>query len=340
MLDEFSQLRIEPAPPPSSASAQLPCPIASLPEEILTHILTALAVTDVVSFARLARVSKRLAYLVLTEDSVWKHVALGEEYGFKAMHYDFACDIEGDPLGVNDEIAKYLESYQEDDFEDLEAGPELSATPEEKQVAFLNVSEQLLTSTYAGSWRQMFRSRPRLRFNGCYISTVNYTRAGANSTNTLTWGAPVHVVTYFRYLRFFRDGTAISLLTTSEPSDVVHHLTKANLHHHHTSNMLPSSVMKDALKGRWRLTGPLSLPHGNSEEVEGDVLIETEGAVSKYTFHMRLALAHAGKGARNNKLAWKGFWSYNRLTDDWGEFGLKNDRAFYWSRVKSFGTGL
>jgi F-box protein 9 len=98
--------------------------------------------------------------------------------------------------------------------------------------------------------------------------------------------------------------------------------------------------MKDALKGRWRLTGPLSLPHGNPEEVEGDVLIETEGVVSKYTYHMRLALAHAGKGARNNKLAWKGFWSYNRLTDDWGEFGLKNDRAFYWSRVKSFGTGL
>ena len=340
MLEEFSQLRIEPGPPPTSISPQLPCPIADLPEEILTQILTALAVMDVASFARLSRVSKRLAYLVFTEDSIWKRIALEEEFGFKAMHYDFACDIEGDPLGVNDEIAKYLDSYEEVDQNDLEIAPELPATPEEKEAASTALSEQLLHSTYGGSWRQMFRSRPRLRFNGCYISTVNYTRAGANSTNTLTWGAPVHVVTYFRYLRFFRDGTAISLLTTSEPSDVVHHLTKENLHDHHTSSMLPSNVMKDALKGRWRLTGPLSSPNGSSIEIEGDVLIETEGVVPKYTYHLHLALAHAGKGARNNKLAWKSFWSYNRLTDDWGAFGLRNDRAFYWSRVKSFGSRL
>lgn len=98
--------------------------------------------------------------------------------------------------------------------------------------------------------------------------------------------------------------------------------------------------MKDALKGRWRLTGPLSSPNGPSDEAEGDVLVETEGVVPKYTYHLHLTLAHAGKGTRNNKLGWKGFFSYNRLTDDWGEFGLRNDRAFYWSRVKSFGTGL
>ena len=342
LLEEFSQLRIEPAAPPTSASPQLPCPIANLPEEILTDILTTLAITDVASFARLAQVSKRLAYLVLTEESVWKRVALGHEFGFPAMHYDFACDIDGDPLGANDEIAKYLDIYEERDPEDPDKGPELLPTPEEKEAAFLATSEQLLQSTYAGSWRSMFRSRPRLRFNGCYISTVNYARPGANSTNTLTWGAPVHVVTYFRYLRFFRDGTAISLLTTAEPGDVVHHLTKENLHQHHggASSMLPSSVMKDALKGRWRLTGPLSSAPGASGEVEGDVLIETEGVVPKYTYHLHLALANAGKGARNNKLAWKGFWSYNRLTDDWAEFGLRNDRAFYWSRVKSFGMGL
>ena len=342
LLEEFSQLRIEPAAPPTSASPQPTCPIANLPEEILTDILTTLAVIDVASFARLAQVSKRLAYLVLTEDSVWKRVALGHEFGCAAMHYDFACDIDGDPLGANDEIAKYLDAYEEPEPEDPDDGPELPPTPEEREAAFLSISEQLLHSTYASSWRQMFRSRPRLRFNGCYISTVNYARPGANSTNTLTWGAPVHVVTYFRYLRFFRDGTAISLLTTSEPGDVVHHLTQENLHHHHggASSMLPSSVMKDALKGRWRLTGPLATASGSSGEVEGDVLIETEGVVPKYTYHLHLALANAGKGARNNKLAWKGFWSYNRLTDDWAEFGLRNDRAFYWSRVKSFGMGM
>ena len=225
----------------------------------------------------------------------------------------------------------------------------------------------------------MFRTRPRLRFNGCYISTVNYARPGAHASNSLAWGAPVLVVTYFRYLRFFRDGTAISLLSTTEPADVVHHLTKANLdlydstrktrgHHHHqqgstAASTLPGAVMKEALRGRWRLSGPLhssgnkaSSPRspadrdpsepseeadGTSEEQEepeeeGTVHIETQGVVPRYTYKLQLQLGHAGKSARNNKLGWKGFWSYNRLSDDWGEFSLRNDRAFYWSRVRSY----
>lgn len=299
-----------------------------------------MAIRDIASFARLAQVCKRLAYLVLTEESIWKRVSIGNEVGFGAMHYDFACDIDGFSLEANDSIARYLgsDSDLEDDEEDSASNPEAGPT-----LTFHALTQSLLHSAYASSWRQLFRSRPRLRFNGCYISTVNYTRPGANSGNTLSWGAPVHMVTYFRYLRFFRDGSAISLLTTTEPGDVVHHLTKENLHAHH-GNTLPSSVMRDALRGRWRLTSPLtkssSMPGSEEVEAEGDVLVETEGVVPKYTYSMQLGISHAGKSARNNKLAWKGFWSHNRLTDDWGEFGLKNDKAFYWSRVRSFGTGV
>ena len=337
MIEEFSSVRIEAAEPPSSASPQERSPLAELPEEILSQILSELAIMDIASFARVAQVCKHLAYVVLTEDSTWKRVALGDEFGFKTMHYDYVCDIEGFPLEPGSQIALYSEAYHNDDDQPIPSFP----TPEERETAFSALTDKLLHSTYSSSWRQMVRTRPRLRFNGCYISTVNYTRAGGTNTNSLTWGAPIHVVTYFRYLRFFRDGTCISLLTTSEPVDVVHHLTKANLHHHH-SGYMPSSVMKDALRGRWRLSGPASSalnPVTNEPEAEGDVLIETEGVVTKYTYKMYLALAHAGRSARNNKLAWKGFWSYNKLTDDWAEFGLRNDKAFYWSRVKSYGMG-
>jgi F-box protein 9 len=52
---------------------------------------------------------------------------------------------------------------------------------------------------------------------------------------------------------------------------------------------------------------------------------------------MYLGVSSAGRATRNNKLVWQGYWSYNRLTDDWAVFGLKNDRPFYWSRVKSYG---
>ena len=67
--------------------------------------------------------------------------------------------------------------------------------------------------------------------------------------------------------------------------------------------------------------------------------IETDGPDPKYTYRMELAL-RSGSGrvgaVRNNKLVWRGYWSYNRLTDDWAEFGLRNDRAFVWSRVRSW----
>jgi F-box protein 9 len=259
----------------------------------------------------------------MTEESIWKRVATGSEFGFGAMCYDFACGINGGPLINEPDYDPTALLYTSDSSKTLATASE--SVP-------LTTAETLLQTSYASSWRQLFRSRPRIRFGGCYISTVNYTRAGANSTNTLTWGAPVHVVTYFRYLRFFRDGSCISLLTTSEPVDVVHHLTRANLHaHHSTGSMLPNAVMKDALRGRWRLSSLKCDGH------EGELFVETQGANLKYTYHLHLALTHAGKGARNNKLAWKGFWSKHRMTDDVAEFALRNDRAFYWSRVKSYG---
>jgi F-box protein 9 len=208
----------------------------------------------------------------------------------------------------------------------------------------------------------MFQHRPRLRFGGVYISTVNYVRPGASSPTTISWNTPVHIVTYYRYLRFFRDGSCISLLTTVEPVDVVHHLLKEHLHPNHGG--LPSNVMKHALRGRWRLSGPSlasARPHSSGEatthhpsdphalptagkplEPEGNLYVETFGPDSKYTYHLHLALrsaSHRPGAPKNNKLVWRGFGSYNRLTDDWAEFGLRNDRAFFWSRVRSWGTG-
>lgn len=328
----FSQLSIQGAPPPTDADPPPPCPIAELPGELLSDIMKWTAVMDLSSLSRIAQVCKRFAYLVMTDEQVWRRIAQGPEYGFTAMHYDYVCDLNGEPI---------------DDYSDLDItkdDPEHGDQPSTSHALRKTTPEidsHLMTAVYHSSWRQMFRQRPRLRFNGCYISTVNYNRPGAASTDSRTWGTPIHIVTYFRYLRFFRDGTVISLLTTTEPADVVHHLLKENLHRQHGRSLLPSSVMKDALKGRWHLSGPGDSTTSPSDEPEGDVHIETEGVVPKYMWKMQFALASAGRkdGARNNKLNWKGFWSYNKLTDDWGEFGLKNDKAFYFSRVKGYGMG-
>lgn len=242
------------------------------------------------------------------------------------MHYDWTCDIYGLPLGDDGEGGYILGSFSTDSK--LKSPTPLPDNP---------LTLSLHHKTYSSSWRLMFRTRPRIRFNGCYISTVNYVRPGASSPAQISWNTPVHIVTYYRYLRFFRDGTAVSLLTTTEPADVVHHLMKENIHTHH-SGALPSAVMKSALRGRWRLSGP-GTGRGGANEVEGDVHVETEGVDAKYMYKMHFSLRSAGRGAKNNKMTWRGFWSYNKLTDDWAEFALRNDRAFFWSRVRSYGTG-
>lgn len=326
LINDFSTLSIQGEAPPTDLSPPPPCPISTIPEEILVEILVQLAIQDIASFARLSSVCKRLAYLVATEDRVWKRVCMGSEFGFGAMHYRFACQIDGKPL--EDEKEEEEEEGMGIDLETASMTSDCISIPDPI------LSTALLVPTPYPTYATLFRLRPRIRFNGCYISTVNYTRPGASSSNSISWNSPIHIVTYYRYLRFLRDGTCISLLTTSEPADVVPFLYPQHMHKHH--GQLPSAVMKDALLGRWRLSGPA----GTTGEEEGVLHVETAGVTPKYLYKMILKLGSAGRGVRNNKLVWQGYWSYNKLTDDWAEFGLKNDRPFYWSRVKSYSLGM
>jgi len=199
----------------------------------------------------------------------------------------------------------------------------------------------MLNDVYSSSWKRMFRFRPRIRFNGCYISTNNYIRPGQASATAVTWNSPVHIVTYYRYLRFYRDGTLISLLSTTEPAEVVHHLTKELMetHRNNAHSYLPSAVMQTALRGRWRLSSVKDNPDLDLADAEGDLCVETEGVGTKYMYRMDLSLRSAGKAAKNNKLIWRGFWSYNKITDDWAEFTRRNEKPLFWSRVKSYGNG-
>lgn len=336
LIASFSDLSIEPAAPEIEGMPQPPCPIAELPNEILIHILQDVAVLDVGDFVRLSRVCKRLAFLVAMEDRIWRRVCLGAEFGFSGMHYDWQLGVRWGSL-ADDAVGATLPAGRE--LAPTEEGESQlrRRAEEEKQVA----TELLLHGLYGSSWQRMFRSRPRVRFNGCYISNVNYIRAGQASANQITWNSPVHIVTYYRYLRFFRDGTAISLLTTAEPADVVHHLTRDALAQHRGGQAphLPSAVMQYALRGRWRLASTVDNPERPLAEAEGDLVVETEG-VGRYVYRLELSLRSVGRGGpRNNKLAWRGFYSYNPLTDDWGEFGLKNGRPFLFSRVKSYSAG-
>lgn len=343
LIASFSSFSILPTSPDIEGSPpSAPCPIGSIPSEILIEILARTAVADIASFARLSLVCKRFAYLIAVEDGLWKEVCLGKDHGFGAMHYDYACTISGQPLS---DLFPSSNPRQEG-----EEGGEEVEEEEEKPASGPAPLYFPLTPLYP-TYKTMFQLRPRIRFSGCYISTVNYIRPGASTPSQISFNTPVHIVTYYRYLRFFRDGTCISLLTTTEPIEVVHHLTKENLPPLTTTATTTTAtgggagaggVISNALRGRWKLSPlPSTTTSPNSE---GDVIIETHGIdPNKYMYKLHLSLRSPSginvKKTKNNKLVWVGFWSWNILTDDWAEFGLRNDRPFWWSRVGSYGMG-
>jgi F-box protein 9 len=343
LVASFAGLPILGAPPLIEGGRPPPCPIKKLPSEVLLEILLQTAICDPASFARFGAVCKALAYHVCTENQIWKRIALGIEFGLASQVYDFSTSLQGREL-----IERTLES----------------------PLRRYRITEDSFPDSQNQDWREVFHSYPRIRFTGVYISTVNYTRPGGASASQATWNSPVHIVTYYRYLRFFRDGTVISLLTTNEPIEVVQYLTKENMNlvrssikEHHPLNFTSNapaisgaqSLLRHALRGRWRLCHPsregddqidgtmVDVPRPTTvADDEGDLFIETEGAGPRYMYTMHLSLKSSSRSkhsVRNNKLQWKGFWSYNQLTNDWAEFQLKNDKAFFFSRVRSYGLG-
>lgn len=66
----------------------------------------------------------------------------------------------------------------------------------------------------------MYIERPRVCFNGCYISKTSYLRYGERSFQDQFY-RPVHLVVYYRYIRFFPDGSVLVMQSTDEPAHTV-----------------------------------------------------------------------------------------------------------------------
>ncbi|CAF9914821.1 MAG: hypothetical protein GOMPHAMPRED_008295 [Gomphillus americanus] len=370
LVSSFANVTILGVSPIIPGDISPPCPIKSLPRELLVEVIDHVAYMDIASLSRLAQASKYFAYLCTTEEGTWKSLVHGTRFGLGGMYYTWAREISNTSL-----------EYRMKDL-----------TIQQPFTLPHHLPITLPINTAYPTYRYMYQQRPRLRFSGVYISTVNYTRPGANGPNTLTWSTPIHVVTYYRYLRFYRDGSCISLLTTTEPHDVVPHLQKENIGSEFISTTtLPIGVMRDARRGRWKLGAPVELTdwtehkHNSAKEnddllatrnhdtqpnkassptpqptiasisppparpavhetderePEGMLTIETEGPTKAYQYTARFEIKSSSStnnyAARNTKLVWRGFWSHNVISGDWAEFGLKNDRAFVWSRVRSW----
>lgn len=151
------------------------------------------------------------------------------------------------------------------------------------------------------SWREMFLERPRVRFDGVYISKTSYIRQGEESLDGFyrAW----HQVEYFRYLRFFPDGQVMMSTTPEDPLVTVPRLRSNN------------SRVDSIMFGHYRL----SQDTDNQTKVYVVVSKRKEEKMAEYqrsrfcrrnpvpeaerTFHVGLQLASGGR-QRFNKLVW------------------------------------
>lgn len=157
-------------------------------------------------------------------------------------------------------------------------------------------------------WKNMCFKKPYIKFAGVYVSTCTYLREGSNADSS-TWNSPIHIITYYRYVRFYRDGTCLRVLTTDEPQDVVPKLGR----------QWRSKGLKDVYHGFWGLAE------------DGTLTIEGEGSRENYQFTQELRVA----GKHFNQLRW--IRSFCMSPDEVIlNFSLQNEKWFVFARVKSY----
>lgn len=76
------------------------------------------------------------------------------------------------------------------------------------------------------TWRKLATQRPRLRTNAIYVTRHQFAKTASQAATTEP-SAPVFLVAYYRFLRFYTDGVAIAL-TTPEPPDVSYKRVRRN----------------------------------------------------------------------------------------------------------------
>lgn len=180
------------------------------------------------------------------------------------------------------------------------------------------------------SWRHMFLERPRLLFNGCYISKTTYIRHGENSFQDQFY-RPWHLITYYRYFRFFPDGTVLMLTTPDEPNMSV-------------SQLKSRTPRSPVLSGYYRLKDDRVVitvyrqENKNNQNIKRNTRRDLH-PVSDQTFDMELMILNH-KSRKHIQLQWT---HYSIRTRNRGEenicvFDLVGSKfpPLWFSRVKSY----
>ncbi|CAA19361.2 F-box protein Pof7 [Schizosaccharomyces pombe] len=188
-----------------------------------------------------------------------------------------------------------------------------SCEQKEWQQSIKSIEEELVEK-YQQSWKTLFLKKPRSRFDGCYISVCRYFRPGTSDTS---WNQPIHLITYYRYLRLYPNSTCIVYQSSNEPNDVVRNFSVQN-----TSLFSPMSSSPMFSNGNVALTGSWSMTPS------GEMLI-VYPASQTYTYVQKLQV-------RGIRLKWISFYSIHNYTSFTNEMPLTHNRDYVFSRVYSY----
>ncbi|SCU86128.1 LANO_0C06832g1_1 [Lachancea nothofagi CBS 11611] len=178
----------------------------------------------------------------------------------------------------------------------------------------LNNLIALEQALWGSDYKRMLEERAYVKFQGCYISVVNYLRHGANLEGSSSLVSPVHMITYYRYLRFYPDGTCLRLVTTDEPSVVVRHFSRHRR-------------VKDAELCHWTCS------------IDDDFSILTvKRRNEKYEFVETLQIHSHGR-RRYHRLQWIKSEAFQD-TGDQIQFSMHEEKPFSFSRVNSYANDV
>lgn len=178
--------------------------------------------------------------------------------------------------------------------------------------------------SYDNDWRTTFVEQPRVRLNGAYIAACHYTRPGMHEENV--WIRVVHVVEFYRSLRFLPDGRTLSLLTTDAPSQTVR-------------KMEPSLRVKGFAIGTWKLH-PKGLADDElySRPPGPKIVVDdlTDKTMLRYKFRLVLKLDTTSRG-KWNRMEVLEYESVNLESGEICPLPLNHKKPFHFSTVRSYG---
>eukprot|EP00916_Digyalum_oweni_P014438 GHVL01023682.1.p1 GENE.GHVL01023682.1~~GHVL01023682.1.p1 ORF type:complete len:253 (+),score=45.47 GHVL01023682.1:211-969(+) len=200
-----------------------------------------------------------------------------------------------------------------------------------------------LTSSNFQFWRHLYFSKPRIRSDGVYISTITYYRSVQNHGNIADIGEngkkinqklkkSVVSITYYRYLLFKENSDKVLILRTSEDKKKA---VKA----------LKSFSVDDEEK----LKNLIQIGHYYFSDGIADIWYFDPPNYPKYQNNIQLELGNASGGRFHGRLAWKRFTTTSLSDPDASAIDLKKTmvnneteetdvhfRSFYFYRIKEY----